>query len=262
MIACYMVWSGFSVDGVSALEYYADKRTYNHKGVTIPSQARYVFYFDRYLTHIRRQRKSDGVGVQGAGGVPAIGAGGVMIGGMAVVEHTKPEKEDKKKCADKPAAPEKQPEPEPVYASEAERLADTKRRMAAALAAAGVPEPVKSTATPEARAIVSGSAPTPAAGSGGAAATAAPNAAAAEAEAEKKRKEKVASEEAAAKAAGVKAAAESKEKAEHDAGREDLRARYQEARMRESTSHHAARPFRCRTGSDPNHWVDCFAVWC
>lgn len=41
---------------VDALNYYGNKRTKNNRGVTIPSQIRYVHYFDRYLCHVREQK--------------------------------------------------------------------------------------------------------------------------------------------------------------------------------------------------------------
>eukprot|EP00760_Papus_ankaliazontas_P011784 PhM_4_TR15034/c0_g2_i1/m.61499/K01110/PTEN; phosphatidylinositol-3,4,5-trisphosphate 3-phosphatase and dual-specificity protein phosphatase PTEN len=45
MIAAYMVFSGIAPDADSALALFAGRRTHNAKGVTIPSQMRYVRYF-------------------------------------------------------------------------------------------------------------------------------------------------------------------------------------------------------------------------
>jgi len=49
MIACYLMYCEFSSNAEHALRYFAVKRTHNAKGVTIPSQIRYVHYFDKYL---------------------------------------------------------------------------------------------------------------------------------------------------------------------------------------------------------------------
>jgi len=57
MIAAYLRYCGFSPNADHALKYYAVKRTHNAKGVTIPSQIRYVHYFDRLLT-ARDNKKS------------------------------------------------------------------------------------------------------------------------------------------------------------------------------------------------------------
>ena len=49
VICCYLIYSQFSIDAKSAMEYYGEKRTKNKKGVTLPSQKRYIEYFDYYL---------------------------------------------------------------------------------------------------------------------------------------------------------------------------------------------------------------------
>jgi phosphatidylinositol-3,4,5-trisphosphate 3-phosphatase/dual-specificity protein phosphatase PTEN len=54
MICCYLIYSGQYTTGVNALRFYAKRRTQNHKGVTIPSQIRYVLYFEHFL-HMRRK---------------------------------------------------------------------------------------------------------------------------------------------------------------------------------------------------------------
>uniref|UniRef100_A0A7S4DZQ8 Phosphatidylinositol 3,4,5-trisphosphate 3-phosphatase and dual-specificity protein phosphatase PTEN n=1 Tax=Lotharella globosa TaxID=91324 RepID=A0A7S4DZQ8_9EUKA len=49
MISAYLIYNKQHQDSFSALRYFAVKRTKNCKGVTIPSQMRYVDYFRRYL---------------------------------------------------------------------------------------------------------------------------------------------------------------------------------------------------------------------
>ena len=53
MIACYLVYARLCRDATSALDFFARKRTQNAKGVTIPSQIRYVHYFDHYCQRRR-----------------------------------------------------------------------------------------------------------------------------------------------------------------------------------------------------------------
>jgi len=55
LIACYLLYSEFSPNSQHALRYFACKRTRNAKGVTIPSQIRYVGYWDKIL---QRQREN------------------------------------------------------------------------------------------------------------------------------------------------------------------------------------------------------------
>lgn len=54
MISCYLVYSGYCKTAREALVYYGTVRTKNHKGVTIPSQIRYVYYFDHFMRHRRK----------------------------------------------------------------------------------------------------------------------------------------------------------------------------------------------------------------
>jgi len=49
LIACYMLYTGLFPTATQALKYYAIRRTQNRKGVTIPSQIRYVHYYERCL---------------------------------------------------------------------------------------------------------------------------------------------------------------------------------------------------------------------
>ena len=56
MLAAYLVWSGRCATAEAALAFYAAKRTNNRKGVTIPSQRRFVDYFCR----LRSSDEGDG----------------------------------------------------------------------------------------------------------------------------------------------------------------------------------------------------------
>jgi len=59
IICCYLLYSGLfdPAHPELALRYYAVKRTKNQKGVTIPSQIRYVHYFARMLRQQREQQQ-------------------------------------------------------------------------------------------------------------------------------------------------------------------------------------------------------------
>ena len=50
MIICYLIFSGLCEDSNSAIKHYANMRCINHKGVTIPSQIRYIQYFETFLS--------------------------------------------------------------------------------------------------------------------------------------------------------------------------------------------------------------------
>ncbi|XP_020713029.1 uncharacterized protein LOC101450346 [Ceratitis capitata] len=50
MICCYLLYSGQQHTAADALECYAEKRTKDRKGVTIPSQRRYVQYFAKLIS--------------------------------------------------------------------------------------------------------------------------------------------------------------------------------------------------------------------
>jgi phosphatidylinositol-3,4,5-trisphosphate 3-phosphatase/dual-specificity protein phosphatase PTEN len=49
MICALLVHTGVQPDAATALAVYGRARTFNGKGVTIPSQRRYIFYYDRFL---------------------------------------------------------------------------------------------------------------------------------------------------------------------------------------------------------------------
>ena len=49
MIACYLLYSGMFTEAEEALRFYAVRRTKNAKGVTIPSQIRFIHYYQKLL---------------------------------------------------------------------------------------------------------------------------------------------------------------------------------------------------------------------
>jgi len=49
MVCAYMLHKGLVADSTSALNYYGEKRTHDNKGVTIPSQKRYVDYYQELV---------------------------------------------------------------------------------------------------------------------------------------------------------------------------------------------------------------------
>eukprot|EP00457_Paulinella_chromatophora_P001792 gb/GEZN01001794.1/.p1 GENE.gb/GEZN01001794.1/~~gb/GEZN01001794.1/.p1 ORF type:complete len:877 (+),score=112.48 gb/GEZN01001794.1/:93-2723(+) len=57
MIAAYLLYVGHSPIAKEALDFFAERRTKNHKGVTIPSQARFVKYFANYCK-LKREGKA------------------------------------------------------------------------------------------------------------------------------------------------------------------------------------------------------------
>ena len=54
MICCYLVYAKKCDNAYEALQYYGHIRTKNAKGVTIPSQIRYVYYFEHFLNQMSR----------------------------------------------------------------------------------------------------------------------------------------------------------------------------------------------------------------
>jgi phosphatidylinositol-3,4,5-trisphosphate 3-phosphatase/dual-specificity protein phosphatase PTEN len=48
MICCYLIDAEVCATARKALKYYGERRTSDGKGVTIPSQMRYVAYFEAY----------------------------------------------------------------------------------------------------------------------------------------------------------------------------------------------------------------------
>lgn len=53
IICCYLVWNREWPSADDAMSYYAAMRTYNKKGVTIPSQKRQIGHFAQYIHHGR-----------------------------------------------------------------------------------------------------------------------------------------------------------------------------------------------------------------
>jgi len=60
LIACYLIYVGHSKTADQALDFFAEKRTKNKKGVTIPSQIRYVHYWDKYCQLKRAHQLAPG----------------------------------------------------------------------------------------------------------------------------------------------------------------------------------------------------------
>ena len=49
MIICYLIFTGLCETSDEAIQHYGRMRTLNEKGVTIPSQIRFIKYFEEYL---------------------------------------------------------------------------------------------------------------------------------------------------------------------------------------------------------------------
>jgi len=58
MICCYMLHIGSYSTAADALSYYGQKRTHDEKGVTIPSQRRYVEYYANLLKSGKPYKKT------------------------------------------------------------------------------------------------------------------------------------------------------------------------------------------------------------
>lgn len=60
MICCYMLYSGKFRSASDALSHFSAERTHDKKGVTIPSQRRYVEYYARLLnSDVREYRRNN-----------------------------------------------------------------------------------------------------------------------------------------------------------------------------------------------------------
>lgn len=53
MICAYLLYSNMFINAEECMEYYGNKRTYNNKGITLPSQRRYIQYFADLLAQWR-----------------------------------------------------------------------------------------------------------------------------------------------------------------------------------------------------------------
>jgi hypothetical protein len=110
LIACYLLYTNLFPNALSALKFYAARRTKNRKGVTIPSQIRYVSYFERFLKYERLLERNvsrlqslssaDLAEVVRAGVGAAAGAGAAAWGGGSLSEKFRDEEahEDEEKA--------------------------------------------------------------------------------------------------------------------------------------------------------------------
>lgn len=55
IICCYLLYSRYCKSAYEALVFYGKVRTSDGKGVTIPSQIRYVYYFDHFVRWREKQ---------------------------------------------------------------------------------------------------------------------------------------------------------------------------------------------------------------
>ncbi|XP_015781461.1 phosphatidylinositol 3,4,5-trisphosphate 3-phosphatase and dual-specificity protein phosphatase PTEN [Tetranychus urticae] len=58
MVCAYIIHTNKEMDADSALNLYAEKRTHNRRGVTIPSQRRYVHYYERLVKSGNEYKKT------------------------------------------------------------------------------------------------------------------------------------------------------------------------------------------------------------
>lgn len=97
MICCLLLFQGVCETADDALEHYGKMRTSNGKGVTIPSQQRWVRYFDEYLSGCRLKQQ------------PFSFAGNPITLASVHINHTVPFKENNSVCSPyfKVVAPDK-----------------------------------------------------------------------------------------------------------------------------------------------------------
>lgn len=57
MVCCYLAYTRVCKDAYEALRFYGKIRTKNEKGVTIPSQIRYIYYFDHFCKFYQNKNK-------------------------------------------------------------------------------------------------------------------------------------------------------------------------------------------------------------
>jgi phosphatidylinositol-3,4,5-trisphosphate 3-phosphatase/dual-specificity protein phosphatase PTEN len=58
MVCCYLAYSAKCKNAYEALRFYGRIRTKNEKGVTIPSQIRYIYYFDYFCKYFTKGKKN------------------------------------------------------------------------------------------------------------------------------------------------------------------------------------------------------------
>ncbi len=58
LISAYLLHSGICKTALEALTKFGVERTHNGKGVTIPSQMRFVYYYEQYLLNPRREART------------------------------------------------------------------------------------------------------------------------------------------------------------------------------------------------------------
>lgn len=105
LICCLLLHLGVCASPLDAMTFYATRRTFNGKGLTIPSQKRYVCYYNLQLQAIRRQFAVDAVSA-----VPAAQEKSVSVASSSALEQ------------DPNAAAAAAPEAAPVLPEDSEEL--------------------------------------------------------------------------------------------------------------------------------------------